>query len=119
MRNGRDQEWLDNRAAGNLTIGYTSADYGDYCCDINGCSLSEDFELYIDSNGYYVCSSSGDESIFSRKVTIGAGRHFQQTNPVAISYVCPKIETVVSWTERGRDYNITTSQDLCDWMQPY
>lgn len=120
-RNGRDQNWLDARAAETptLTIGYNYEDYGDYCCDINGCSLSEDFELYIDSNGYYVCGSGTEQSEFTRKVTIGAGRHFEQTTPVAISYVCPNVEVVVSWTERSRDYSITTNQDLCDWLQPY
>jgi prepilin-type N-terminal cleavage/methylation domain-containing protein len=112
MRNGRDQEWLDNRVAGNSTIGYTLEDYGDYCCDINDYNKSEDFELYIDSNGYYVCGSGVEQSKFTRKVTIGEGRDF-------ISHVCSKIEIVVSWTERGRDYNITTSQDLCDWMEHY
>ncbi len=99
VRNTRDQNWLDEEDFNN------DLGVGDYCCDINNrCVSSGDFDLNIDNDGYYVCSG-GDPSRFSRKITISES-----------SEGCFNVEAEVSWTERGRSYNIITNQDLCDWL---
>jgi len=105
VRNIRDANWLekppppswiDGLVGGTWQIGYDDT-------SLNG--LVDDGRLYFDSNGWYNHNdSSGGETKFKRKITIDDSDS---------NYL--KVSVEVSWTEKGKNYNVTAQENLYEW----
>ena len=101
VKNIRDGNWLEGSVWNtNLGNGQYEGDYN----SINTLNSYTNGYLAIDSNGLYATSSTVD--VFQREIQIC-------TSTDDVIYV----SSTVSWVESGKNYDIKTEGELCNWYQ--
>lgn len=101
IRNIRDGNWLEDVAWNDGLTGCSAGCRVQYN-SASLLSLSGNPVLKVDSNGLYQYST-GTNTLFKRKITI---------NSVGL-YL--KVVSEVTWSERGRDLDISAEDRLYDW----
>ncbi|MCJ7786894.1 prepilin-type N-terminal cleavage/methylation domain-containing protein, partial [Patescibacteria group bacterium] len=108
IRNIRDTNWLEWRTNPDILWldGILSDDWE---ADYKTQNLTQNYAgtyLNIDNSGFY-SYFSGSPTKFKREISI------QQTTPPDPNIFAVIVE--VSWSERGRDYQVTVQENLYNW----
>lgn len=112
IRFDRDQtnnwnSWYNSISDGEYRVEIdTTAPYGEFNLRRRTATAPESFFplYYDDTSGLYNHVGLGQETIFSRKITI-----------TALSSVEKKVVTEVYWTDRGKDYSFLIENRLYYW----
>jgi len=114
-RNIRDSNWLKNEAWGqNLEAGDWEGDYLTLTSCPPPCQYDDLRFLGIDGNGFYSYNySSGNETIFKRKITFSDRVDLNDPPDGQIDKF--KVSVEVLWKERGQLHSLSAQEYLYNW----
>lgn len=99
----------------NWKADYTTTSFINDCASptAHNCDTYDGDKLNFDVSGFYKYSAAGQQSLFKRKITISALEDLD-TPPDGIPDKM-KVQTLVSWEERGRSHEVTVQEIFYKW----